>query len=513
MWRWHNGPHQVKLLHSIQERTPRQTQKPGGARAVPTVDVERELNQGPLHGDKVDAIRRNGHAGWYAGRIRALDGNRCKLVGARAQSHDDFEEQAKYPIDGTRENRDLRVFLRGWTPVPSSTLPVFGQAHSGCLETDTASIRGRWLRLTVPKRLRAPLIALVIVAISIAHYATNPSRIWWHVGYQDLCYAPILVAAYWFGIPGGVVTAMIAGLGTSLHFHHEWAGNTAFIVSQYGQAVAFLISGAVGGALATAERRATRRHQQALAAIEAAHAELTLSHEQLLRADRLSSLGEIAAGLAHEIGNPLAGVKGALEIIASHLPESGGDREFSTLASREIARLEGLIEEFLRFAKPHEPRRSSVDILDVLDRVVPLISREAANRSVSIHVNRTRVSPVSIDLEQMVQVFVNIVLNAVQVSPPGSQVDIAPSITDGMLAVDVRDEGPGIRPEHLSKIFEPFFSTKKRGTGLGLSISQRIVQSHGGTIEVDQPGQGTIIRVLLPLVTDARPETGARTTP
>ena len=353
--------------------------------------------------------------------------------------------------------------------------------------------------MTVSKPARPILIALVIVAISIAHYATDPARIWWHVAYQDLCYGPILVAAYWFGVAGGVATAIVAGLGTSLHFHSEWAGNTPFIVSQYGQAVAFVIAGAVGGALATAERRATRRHQLALAAVEATHAELRASHEQLLRADRLSSLGEIAAGLAHEIGNPLAGVKGALEIIASRTTEGSPEDEFSALAAREIARLEDLIEEFLRFARSHEPRRSAVDILEVLDRVVSLIGREAADRGVSIHVNRVEVPPVSIDLDQMVQVFVNILLNAVQVSPPGGRVDIAPSTSDGMLAVDVRDEGPGIRPEHLGKIFDPFFSTKKRGTGLGLSISNRIVQGHGGRIEVRQPGHGTVIRVIVPL--------------
>lgn len=368
--------------------------------------------------------------------------------------------------------------------------------------------------MTVSKPFRAVLIALVIVVISIAHYATDPARIWWHVAYQELCYGPILVAAYWFGVPGGVVTAIVAGLGTSLHFQSEWRDNMPFIVSEYGQAVGFVIAGAVGGVLATAERRATRRHQQALAAVEAAHAELRTSHEQLLRADRLSSLGEIAAGLAHEIGNPLAGVKGALEIIASRAV-GGPEAEFSALASREIARLEGLIEEFLRFARPHEPRRTDVDILDVLDRVVSLISRDAADRGVSIRVNRMEVPPVLIDLEQMVQVFVNVVLNAVQVSPLGACVEIAPSISNGMLAVDVRDDGPGIQPEHLGKIFDPFFSTKKGGTGLGLSISQRIVQSHGGRIEVQQPGHGTVVRVLVPLGAarhEARPVNRAEAT-
>ena len=106
--------------------------------------------------------------------------------------------------------------------------------------------------MTVPKPLRPILIAVVIIAISIAHYATDPVRIWWHIAYQELCYGPILVAAYWFGVPGGIATAIVAGLGTSLHFHSQWEGNTPFIVSVYGQAVGFVIAGVVGGVLATA---------------------------------------------------------------------------------------------------------------------------------------------------------------------------------------------------------------------------------------------------------------------
>lgn len=353
--------------------------------------------------------------------------------------------------------------------------------------------------MTVPTRLRPVVLALAILAITIAHQATDPSRIWWHVAYQDLAYVPILVGAYWFGVAGGVAIALVAAFGTVVHFQHMWHGNPPFIISQYGQAIGFMISGAVGGALATAQRRATRRHEQARAEVEAANAELRASHEQLLRADRLSSLGEIAAGLAHEIGNPLGGVKGALEIISSRAAQGSPEAEFAALASREISRLERLIQEFLRYARPHEPRRAATDVFDVLERVVSLLNREAEDHGVSVDVARTALPLAAIDAEQVTQVFVNIVLNAIQVSPRGGRVAITAAVPDGALAVDVRDEGPGIPPEHLPKIFEPFFSTKKRGTGLGLAISNRIVQSHGGRIEVVQPDRGTIIRLWLPL--------------
>jgi len=363
--------------------------------------------------------------------------------------------------------------------------------------------------LTRTDLVRAIGIASVIVTISVAHYATNPARIALHVAYQDLCYVPVLVAAYWFGAPGGIAAAALAGVGTIAHFHEGWRGNTPFIYSQYGQAVGFVIIGAVGGILASAERRATRRHQQAIELLEAANAELRTSHEQLLRADRLSSLGEIAAGLAHEIRNPLAGVKGALEIVASRAADGSPEAEFKAIASKEIQRLDELISEFLAYARPHEPRRREVDIFDVLERVVSLISHEAERHDVVIEATRTPVPRVSVDPEQIEQVFFNVVLNAVQVTPSGGRVDIRASATPEALVVDVCDEGPGIRPEHLSRVFDPFFSTKKMGTGLGLAISQRIVQSHQGTISIIQPARGTIVRTELPLgATRQKPDLG-----
>ena len=151
------------------------------------------------------------------------------------------------------------------------------------------------------------------------------------------------------------------------------------------------------------------------------------------------------------------------------------------------------------YARPHDPERRDIDIFDVLERVVSLISGEAEQHGVAIEISRTPVPNLSVDSEQMAQVFFNIVLNAVQVTPPGGQVHLTAKATAPMLTIDVRDQGPGIPPEHLTRVFDPFFSTKKTGTGLGLSISQRIVQSHHGSIEIIQPGRGTIVRVQLPL--------------
>ena len=352
---------------------------------------------------------------------------------------------------------------------------------------------------------KAAGIALAILSIGAAHYWTDPMYVQWHVIYQDLCYVPILLAAYWFGVRGGTLAAGLAALGTVAHFHSGWHGNRPFILSQYGQAVAFVITGAVGGALASAERRGRRRQELALTALEKAHLELSASHDQLVRADRLSSLGELAAGLAHEIGNPLGGVKGAVEIIASRAAQGSPEAEFTALAHRELGRIEGLIDDFLKYARPHEPKRVAADIFTVLERVTSLLGRRAAEHGVELIIERTPLPPIALDQEQMVQVFLNILLNAIQATGHGGTVRVSVG-TDGSNAfIDVRDEGPGIPSNERRRIFDPFFSTKAGGTGLGLAISNRIVQAHGGRIDILQPGRGTVVRVVLPAERESSP--------
>lgn len=361
---------------------------------------------------------------------------------------------------------------------------------------------GRLAAYRPAKLWKAAGIAAAITFIGIAHHWTDPMRIHWHVVYQDLCYVPILLAAYWFGMAGGVTAAVLAGAGSIVHFHGGWAANRPFLLSQYGQAVAFVITGVVGGVLASAERRARMRKEQALAALELAHNELRASHEQLQRADRLSGLGELAAGLAHEIGNPLGGVKGAVDIIAGRATQGSPEAEFSALAQRELARIKGLIEDFLAYARPHEPRRVPTEIFTIVDRVVSLLAGRAADRQVRLVVERGAVPPLLTDPEQLVQVFLNVVLNAIQATPPGSSVTLAVHAFGDAAAIDVRDEGPGIPASARQRIFSPFFSTKPGGTGLGLAISSRIVQAHGGRIDILQPDRGAVVRVILPLEVD-----------
>ncbi|MBI4486430.1 MAG: sensor histidine kinase [Acidobacteria bacterium] len=352
--------------------------------------------------------------------------------------------------------------------------------------------------------LRGVAVFGTIAAISSLHYVTVPSRVVLHEIYNYSCYVPIILGAYWWGVWGGIASAALTSAAFIPHIRAAWAANAAYTASQYAQVVVFHLLGVTVGLLAGSQRRLTARYRGAAASLEHANRELRESQEHLRRADRLSALGEIAAGLAHEIQNPLAGVKGALEIVSSRVPKGSPEAEFADIGGKELARLETLVREFLTYARPHEPALRTTDAYELVERVAALLRPEADKKEVTLVLDRADgAPPLALDPEQMTQVIFNIVLNAIQASPPGRPVHVRESIEPGWSTIEVLDEGPGIAPEHMSRIFDPFFTTKSRGTGLGLAISHRIVTAHGGTISaVPRSPSGTILRVRLPRSTD-----------
>jgi signal transduction histidine kinase len=347
---------------------------------------------------------------------------------------------------------------------------------------------------------RGALLAAAVATISGLHYLTDPQHAVWHQVYQRLYYLPVIVGAYWYGVWGGVLTAMVTSVAYVPHIHMAWSGNAAYSMSQYAEMVMFHVAGVLVGLLANLQRRLTTRYQRAAESLEKANVELRESHEQLLRADRLSALGEIAAGLAHELRNPLASVKGALEIVAARVPPGTPESEFSTVGQKELARLDFLLTEFLTYARPHAPELRKADLDDVMDHVAALLGPEAERAGVAIEIEREQaISEVLVDPEQIQQVFFNVMLNSIQATPPGARVRVRRHQTSDGIIVEVMDDGPGIPAGHLSRIFDPFFTTKEKGTGLGLAISARIVAAHGGDISAQRgPDRGTCVRITLP---------------
>jgi len=243
-------------------------------------------------------------------------------------------------------------------------------------------------------------------------------------------------------------------------------------------------------------------------------------YERMKERDRLAALGQMAAGLAHEIRNPLGSIKGAAQFLqpqssgASPPAHAGDTKEFLNIIVEEVNRLNKIVSQFLDYARPYRGEQKPLEVSDVLKKTLQLMAKEEASHFEITTAFADRLPPVRADAEQLLQVFLNLSLNAVQAMPSGSAGKLL--ISTGLrratrrgaaaafLEIRFRDTGVGIPPGDLKNLFIPFFTTKDKGTGLGLPISQRIIENHGGTIEVrSQPGEGATFTVLLPVEADA----------
>lgn len=226
-----------------------------------------------------------------------------------------------------------------------------------------------------------------------------------------------------------------------------------------------------------------------------------LHQSQMSRAEHLATLGELAAGLAHEIRNPLAGIAGVVEIIGRDLPEGSPGREVWAEIHGEIQRIQKTLNQLLNYSRPKPPEYAVAPLLVAAERAVRLVQQQATSRPIEIKlVKAGDLPPCEHDAAQVEQMLVNLLFNAIQAIDGAGSVELRLEPRDGMAAIIVSDTGRGIPPEQLDKIFRPFFTTKGQGTGLGLSLARRIVETHGGRIEVSSVIQkGTQFTILMPL--------------
>jgi two-component system sensor histidine kinase PilS (NtrC family) len=229
------------------------------------------------------------------------------------------------------------------------------------------------------------------------------------------------------------------------------------------------------------------------------------------RSERLADLGRVAAGLAHELRNPLASMTGSVELLRAGAAPDGEDARLMDIVLREASRLEQLVAKFLQFSRPAPPRREAVDLGELARDTLAVFANDPAAARVQVE-EALGAAPASCDPDQIRQVLWNLVLNAAQAiagADRGGRVRVETRGEAGGVAVlVVEDDGPGIAPADLQQLFTPFFTTKERGTGLGLPTVQRIVDAHGGSIAVESaPGEGT--RFIVRLAARAAPG-GAR---
>ena len=303
------------------------------------------------------------------------------------------------------------------------------------------------------------------------------------------------------GLRGGLGASVFVTLAYLPHILGHWQHhNPDYALNQYAEIIIFNLVGITTGTLGDRSRRARTRLERTAAELQNAYGELRSTFEQLLQADRLTSLGELSAAVVHEVRNPLSAIKGAVEIIEDGLPVDSPRREFAEIAKREVERLDRLVKEFLSFARPAKPAAAPADVNEIVRSIAQLIGQRAATQNVSVELNLATDLPlVTVDDEQIKQVLLNLALNALQAMPAQGRLILRTAQAGGdAVVIETEDEGGGVDPAIAARIFDPFFTTREKGIGLGLSVAYKIAAQHGGSLKVLSGGRGAIFRLLLP---------------
>ncbi|MHB1025769.1 MAG: two-component system sensor histidine kinase NtrB [Desulfobacteria bacterium] len=341
------------------------------------------------------------------------------------------------------------------------------------------------------------------LVITVLHYRTGAHHAWGHDVLRRLYYLPILFAAFSGGLRGGVTVSVFVSLVYLPHaFTSLLVQDPADALEKGLEIILYNIVAVVAGLLVDRERREREQQERLATRLGDALAEQRRIEAQLIRAGKLGALGEMTAGIAHEIKNPLHALKGTAEILRDAVPEGVPERRMLELHIAEIDRLDQTADRFLSFARPIPANRSPVEPESLIDRVVSLVSTQARQEgveTVAVTDGAAALPKVMGDPDLLVQLLLNIALNGVQAMAHGGggtlKFSLGTERQGGKEYVRVRiaNTGPPVAEEDLERIFDPFYTTKDGGTGLGLSICSRIADEHEGVLSVrNLPGGGGV---------------------
>jgi two-component system sensor histidine kinase HydH len=338
-------------------------------------------------------------------------------------------------------------------------------------------------------------VTVALGAVTAFHYLTDPHAVGSHNIYRRLYYLPIVWAAFAGGWRGGLMAAAVATLAYLPHaffMHHHL--DPAPAVDKALEMVLYFGVGGLGGLLIDRERRARRREDQRAEAQRLAEA----------RAERLAGLVHLTRGLAHEIRNPLGGIQGAMEILAETVSEDDRRREMVAVGLKETERLAKVLDDFVEFARPRDLEPKPFEPAGLVQHVNNLLQSEAEERKLRLSNRCTAVGRVLADDEQITQVLINLVRNALQACQAGGRVEMvcrSDQADPERVVFEVHDTGAGVDPEQGDSIYDPYVTDREGGTGLGLSISTQLVRRNGGRLgHENKPEGGAVFHFGLPLV-------------
>ena len=359
------------------------------------------------------------------------------------------------------------------------------------------------------------IILILVVFISLLHYLT-PTMLWqYHLIYMQGYFIPILIAAFRFGLRGGIGTALLISIIYLPHIMLQWGGFVETNLMRFLQIVLFNVFGFIIGYLAQSEKREIERYQTVASKLEenleqlkAQSEKIQALEEQLRTNDRLAIVGELTASLAHEVRNPLGSIRGAAEIIR-HEENEKRREEFYKVLVEETSRLSSVLETYLSYSKKQKQPSSQYIIQEIIQNIVMMLNSSAKKSNIEIKV----IVPdenivINGDPNDLWQILMNVVLNSIQAISDSGTIHIETNIADrssddipkefksendkDYIIISIKDDGPGMAESELQNIYKPFFTTKTDGTGLGMAIVKRIADNNHWYINIESNlGSGT----------------------
>ena len=369
------------------------------------------------------------------------------------------------------------------------------------------------------------IIVLLVLIISILHYSTSTHRWQYHLIFMQSYFIPILIAAFQYGIKGGLGTAVAVSLIYLPHIMLQWGGLAESNLMRFLQIVLFNVIGYLTGLKAGKEKEEKERFQKtaeelqvSLNLLKEQSEKLEDLEEKLRQTDRLALVGELTASMAHEVRNPLGSIRGTVEILRDELPEDARNSEFFQILLQETERLNRVVENFLSVSRKQSSQKSVFDLREVIHNTNLLLRSRVRKVGIDIRLQLPDF-PFTVEAvaDHWQQVLLNLLLNAIQAMPDGGEITVRlekvspkQDVTENSEGENktraeegcliIRDQGSGIPREVIGKIFQPFYTTKPEGTGLGLAIVKRIADKNRWRIEMESKvGSGTKFLLYFPV--------------
>lgn len=329
-------------------------------------------------------------------------------------------------------------------------------------------------------RIRMIIVLFMVALVSVVYYLTVPRHVYYHTLFRDLYFLPLILSGFWFGLGGALIVAAIITVICLPYLFLNWQGFSPLDFSRILEIVLFNVIGLVLGYVSNKEKASQRA---------------------LRESENLAAMGTALAAVAHDMKTPLTAIGGLTRTVHRKLKEDDEGREKLAAVIKESDRLEGMVKDMLNFSRPLKLNLTEGDLNEVVRESLVVLEPQAKKKRVSVETDLSESLPhVDFDAPRIKQVLINLVVNAVQASPEGEKVLVRTHRKGDRVHLEVADHGPGVPDEVREKIFLPFFSTKGEGTGLGLPIALKILDAHGGTLEVLQTREkGATFQMSVPL--------------